>query len=159
MRRLEAHFTWRYKYWVPPHIAIPVGVQTRYTENRYTTYRVDHLRRYQRHGYHYEFEPPRIEMMSSVDERPRPRRTPPPRLPSPPPLTELQIGPKSPGIGAAADNYTIEGDAPESNEHGAAGRIRPGTKAAEMASGPPLKPLAEVSFHPLPLFTSSESEL
>lgn len=65
-----------------------------------------------------------------------------PRLPSPPPFPEVQIGPKSP---------TISDGSPQSDEllatpHdvSATRRIRPGTKGADMASGPPLVPLAQV---------------
>ncbi len=77
-----------------------------------------------------------------------------PRLPSPPPFPEVQIGPRSPPINASANvtsprlpNPTnCSPDLPETAkvDEGAARRIRPGTKAADMASGPPLVPLAEV---------------
>jgi hypothetical protein len=72
-----------------------------------------------------------------------------PRLPSPPPFTEVQIGPKSPtvseGFGSAGEKLlgvTLEHD------DGSTRRIRPGTKAADMASGPPLVPLAQVTLNP-----------
>jgi hypothetical protein len=70
-----------------------------------------------------------------------------PRLPSPPPPTEIQIGPKSPSLGSAASNQDqmVEQGIIESN---AGRRIRPGTKAADMAAGPPLVPLSEVRTHP-----------
>jgi hypothetical protein len=61
-----------------------------------------------------------------------------PRLPSPPPPTEIQIGPKSP----SAQEPTIEQSIIDSN---ASRRIHPGTKSADMAAGPPLMPLGEVS--------------
>lgn len=66
-----------------------------------------------------------------------------PRLPSPPPPTEIQIGPKSPSLGIASSNQEqiIEQSIIETN---ASRRIHPGTKAADMAAGPPLIPLSEV---------------
>lgn len=64
-----------------------------------------------------------------------------PRLPSPPPFTEVQIGPKSPGLGPSLEQQSAE---PPYEDDGATRRIRPGTKAADMAAGPPLVPLAEV---------------
>ena len=78
-----------------------------------------------------------------------------PRLPSPPPFPEVQIGPRSPTINASA-NITSPGlpnpgttspipTDPTKLDDGATRRIRPGTKAADMASGPPLVPLADVS--------------
>jgi hypothetical protein len=67
-----------------------------------------------------------------------------PRLPSPPPPTEIQIGPKSPSLG---DSSGIQETAIEQGilDANAARRIHPGTKAADMAAGPPLVPLMEVS--------------
>lgn len=65
-----------------------------------------------------------------------------PRLPSPPPFTEVQIGPKSPSVGDA-NPFNQLGDAARI-EDGSTRRIRPGTKAADMASGPPLVPLNQV---------------
>ena len=65
-----------------------------------------------------------------------------PRLPSPPPIAEDQLGPKSPSP-AGGDE---QGNKPFSTlDHGASRRIRPGTKAADMAEGPPLVELSEVS--------------
>lgn len=59
-----------------------------------------------------------------------------PRLPSPPPIPEDQLSP----IAASSDQQT-----PFSNlDHVAERRIRPGTKAADMAEGPPLVELSEV---------------
>lgn len=79
-----------------------------------------------------------------------------PRLPSPPPIPEVQIGLKSPTINALPNSTspglpTVGQLSPEladlSNpDNGATRRIRPGTKAADMASGPPLVPLSEVNY-------------
>ena len=76
-----------------------------------------------------------------------------PRLPSPPPFPEVQIGLKSPTMGAISPGLSSTGvplpdltDAAKL-DNGATRRIRPGTKAADMASGPPLVPLADVSFY------------
>ena len=66
------------------------------------------------------------------------------RLPSPPPFPEVQIGPKSPGITNPGD-ATTEAENTAKYDLQAVRRIRPGTKAAEMAVGPPLVPLSEVS--------------
>ncbi|KAK4694043.1 MOB kinase activator 1, partial [Lecanoromycetidae sp. Uapishka_2] len=71
--------------------------------------------------------------------------SPSPRLPSPPPIPEVQIGPKSPGMGPAPDVAALEAeDAAAKQDQGALRRIRPGTKAADMASGPPPTPLSEL---------------
>ncbi|KAI9876512.1 MAG: hypothetical protein M1830_006338 [Pleopsidium flavum] len=67
-----------------------------------------------------------------------------PRLPSPPPFTEVQIGPKSPTVGAIAAGSEHELGGVNIPDVGATRRIRPGTRAADMASGPPLVPLAEL---------------
>lgn len=68
-----------------------------------------------------------------------------PRLPSPPPFPEVQIGPKSPTIGGPTGSMAAqEFDEAAKHDLGALRRIRPGTKAADMASGPPLVPLSEV---------------
>lgn len=79
-----------------------------------------------------------------------------PRLPSPPPPAEIQLGPKSPGLGnptASRHAQEMEQTIADAN---ARRRIHPGTKAEDMAAGPPLVPLAEVrsvspSSFPLPL--------
>ena len=68
-----------------------------------------------------------------------------PRLPSPPPFPEVQIGPKSPGFNPEQSTAIPENTDTTKLDIGAMRRIRPGTKAADMASGPPLVPLAEVS--------------
>ena len=66
-----------------------------------------------------------------------------PRLPSPPPFTEVQIGPKSPTVGESVGKDKLLSGSNRPDD-GATRRIRPGTKAADMASGPPLVPLAQV---------------
>jgi hypothetical protein len=67
-----------------------------------------------------------------------------PRLPSPPPPTEIQIGTHSPSPGSSSNQEpTVEQSAIDSN---ASRRIHPGTKAVDMAGGPPLIPLGEVSY-------------
>jgi hypothetical protein len=70
-----------------------------------------------------------------------------PRLPSPPPFTEVQIGPKSPTVTDSFGNVNekIPGDASGEAAEGSLRRIRPGTSAADMAAGPPLVPLSQVS--------------
>ena len=67
-----------------------------------------------------------------------------PRLPSPPPFPEVQIGPKSPGMNATQGNAMPENEDTTKLDQGAMRRIRPGTKATDFA-GPPLVPLGEVS--------------
>jgi Mob1/phocein family len=64
-----------------------------------------------------------------------------PRLPSPPPIAEDQIGPKSPLTAVSDEQAKI--DFPENFNQGASRRIRPGTKAADMPEGPPLMELTE----------------
>lgn len=66
-----------------------------------------------------------------------------PRLPSPPPVPEIQFGTKSPGMveGGNEEENMIEKAILEANS---ARRIHPGTKAADMATGPPLVPLSQV---------------
>ncbi|KAF2113438.1 Mob1/phocein [Lophiotrema nucula] len=63
-----------------------------------------------------------------------------PRLPSPPPIAEDQLGPKSPTAGT--DDQLRQIGAPDL---GASRRIRPGTKAVDMAEGPPLVDLSELA--------------
>ncbi|GMF77971.1 unnamed protein product [Aspergillus oryzae] len=69
-----------------------------------------------------------------------------PRLPSPPPFTEVQIGPKSPSVGESfgQDAEQLLG-ASHGADDGSTRRIRPGTKSVDMAVGPPLIPLSQVS--------------
>lgn len=77
-----------------------------------------------------------------------------PRLPSPPPFPEVQIGLRSPRINAASSVTSPRLQNPRASspelpdtpklDDGPTRRIRPGTKAVDMASGPPLVPLAEV---------------
>lgn len=69
-----------------------------------------------------------------------------PRLPSPPPIAEDQIGPKSPLAGLMDVQGKFE--APETFTQGASRRIRPGTKSADMPEGPPLVDLVDVSVMP-----------
>lgn len=71
-----------------------------------------------------------------------------PRLPSPPPPAEIQLGPRSPaGGGTASPQPTpMEQTLLDANSRR---RIYPGTKAADMAVGPPLMPLNEASQDPL----------
>ncbi|KJZ79888.1 hypothetical protein HIM_00602 [Hirsutella minnesotensis 3608] len=66
-----------------------------------------------------------------------------PRLPSPPPPAEIQIGPNSPSGGATVslEATQMEQTALDANSRR---RIHPGTKAADMAAGPPLVPLNEL---------------
>ncbi|RDW92111.1 Mob1 [Coleophoma crateriformis] len=70
-----------------------------------------------------------------------PRTT--PRLPSPPPPTEIQIGARSPSLGnfSNTQDTSIEQAISDAN---ASRRIHPGTKSADMAAGPPLIPLSEL---------------
>ena len=72
------------------------------------------------------------------------------RLPSPPPFTEVQIGPKSPTMSAPIDNWPTHDDTPGSPakpKKGLFRRIRLGTKAADFACGMPLEQLTEVKSH------------
>ncbi|KID92251.1 Mob1/phocein family protein [Metarhizium guizhouense ARSEF 977] len=66
-----------------------------------------------------------------------------PRLPSPPPPAEIQISPNSPSGGAPASPHAtqMEQSVLDANSRR---RIHPGTKAADMAAGPPLVPLSEL---------------
>lgn len=66
-----------------------------------------------------------------------------PRLPSPPPTAEIQMGPNSPGPGATADEESQQMEQTVLNANSKR-RIHPGTKSADMAAGPPLVPLNEV---------------
>lgn len=61
-----------------------------------------------------------------------------PRLPSPPPLPELQLGPRSPGPGSDLNLTNTDSD------EGADRRVRPGTSAFEMAKGPPFVELHQL---------------
>ncbi|PGH03714.1 hypothetical protein AJ79_07296 [Helicocarpus griseus UAMH5409] len=68
-----------------------------------------------------------------------------PRLPSPPPFTEVQIGPQSPTVGDGFGPSNEELLAfPHEPDNASMRRIRPGTKSADMASGPPLVPLSQL---------------
>ncbi|KAF2714239.1 Mob1/phocein [Pleomassaria siparia CBS 279.74] len=63
-----------------------------------------------------------------------------PRLPSPPPIAEDQLGPMSPIAAPTEEQQKLFSNL----DHGAARRIRPGTKADDMAEGPPLVDLSEI---------------
>ncbi|KAK5081622.1 hypothetical protein LTR05_007754 [Lithohypha guttulata] len=65
-----------------------------------------------------------------------------PRLPSPPPLPELQLGPRSPSINAPGNELSLDDLA--TPDEGAARRVRPGTSALDMARGPPFVPLHQL---------------
>jgi hypothetical protein len=64
-----------------------------------------------------------------------------PRLPSPPPIAEDQSGSMSPL--SSHDPEQDRQDAQKIDES-ASRRIRPGTKSADMAKGPPLVDISEV---------------
>ncbi|KAF7198388.1 MOB kinase activator-like 4 [Pseudocercospora fuligena] len=64
-----------------------------------------------------------------------------PRLPSPPPIAEDQIGPTSPGVSLFEDQDKLLS---QSLDAGASRRIRPGTKSEDMTEGPPLVELSEI---------------
>lgn len=65
-----------------------------------------------------------------------------PRLPSPPPMAEDQLGPKSP---TSAFPEAQGGMGVLQNlDKAASRRVRPGTKAADMAEGPPVVELTDV---------------
>ncbi|KAI0803992.1 Mob1/phocein [Xylaria sp. FL0064] len=63
-----------------------------------------------------------------------------PRLPSPPPPAEIQL---SPSLSATASRQTQQMEQTV-NDANAKRRIHPGTKAEDMAAGPPLVPLNEL---------------
>ncbi|KAK2067613.1 hypothetical protein P8C59_001336 [Phyllachora maydis] len=63
-----------------------------------------------------------------------------PRLPSPPPPVEIPLGAASPSAGTQA-RQQMEQMALDANS---SRRIHPGTKASDMAAGPPLVPLNEL---------------
>lgn len=67
-----------------------------------------------------------------------------PRLPSPPPFPEVQLPPTSSSPGASADPGSQDANKELGEDTSATRRIRPGTKAADMATGPPLVQLSEV---------------
>lgn len=73
-----------------------------------------------------------------------------PRLPSPPPPAEDQVGPRSPGLGGEGETQQMEQTVVDAN---AKRRIHPGTKSEDMAAGPPLVSLNEVSLPPLTTLT------
>ena len=57
-------------------------------------------------------------------------------------MPEFQFGPQSPSVSASTNELQV--DAPQKPDETAQRRIRPGTKAADMARGPPLVPLIQV---------------
>lgn len=65
-----------------------------------------------------------------------------PRLPSPPPLTEVQFGP---GSDESAGQLRHASKDEQGDDSGVTRRVRPGSRALDMAAGPPLVPLAQVS--------------
>ncbi|KAH6685671.1 Mob1/phocein family protein [Plectosphaerella plurivora] len=65
-----------------------------------------------------------------------------PRLPSPPPAAEDQLGPQSP-MGAQANRQPSQHEQSLIDSN-AKRRIHPGSKAQDMAAGPPLMPLNEL---------------
>ncbi|EPS28213.1 hypothetical protein PDE_03159 [Penicillium oxalicum 114-2] len=68
-----------------------------------------------------------------------------PRLPSPPPFTEVQIGPQSPSVGEKlGKDANLSFGSSAGDDGSPTRRIRPGTKAADMAFGPPLIPLSQL---------------
>ena len=68
-----------------------------------------------------------------------------PRLPSPPPIPEVQIGPQSPRSNNASSVAHPDLGNATSSAIRIADRIRPGTSAADIAAGPPLVSLGDVS--------------
>ncbi|KAK0325601.1 hypothetical protein LTR82_003136 [Friedmanniomyces endolithicus] len=66
-----------------------------------------------------------------------------PRLPSPPPIPEDQLGPASPGVALFEDSGKFSGGG-NLVDTGAGRRIRPGTKAEDIAEGPELVELADI---------------
>jgi len=65
-----------------------------------------------------------------------------PRLPSPPPIAEDQLGPNSPSPTASTEQQTL--GHVEKLDNSASRRIRPGTKSIDMPEGPPIVDLSEV---------------
>ena len=66
-----------------------------------------------------------------------------PRLPSPPPIAEDQIGPTSPGV-SLFEEHGAKFPGINNIDTGASRRIRPGTRAEDMAEGAPLVELQDV---------------
>ncbi|PHH65333.1 hypothetical protein CDD81_2745 [Ophiocordyceps australis] len=67
-----------------------------------------------------------------------------PRLPSPPPPAEIQIGPKSPSGAPVAVSQQAAQMQQTLLDANSRRRVHPGTKASDMAAGPPLVPLNEL---------------
>jgi hypothetical protein len=72
-----------------------------------------------------------------------------PRLPSPPPFTEVQIGPQSPSVGETFGRDADLLGVAMGEKDASTRRIRPGTKSADIASGPPVIPISQVGCSPL----------
>ncbi|KAI8633348.1 Mob1/phocein [Xylariaceae sp. FL1651] len=66
-----------------------------------------------------------------------------PRLPSPPPAAEIQLGPKSPSLNTTASRQAQQMEQTIADAN-AKRRIHPGTKSEDMAAGPPLVALNEL---------------
>ena len=139
----------------PLYECIPLSESRCYHFNNYISYHIEYLKGYNRHADQSDHDELRarcfeneIKTLTESLERKMSIASPTTkqRLPSPPPFTEVQIGPRSPGVGASVEAPHHEVDNTDNQEDGAVRRIRPGTKAEDMASGPPLKPLTEVSF-------------
>ncbi|KAF8243336.1 Mob1/phocein, partial [Wilcoxina mikolae CBS 423.85] len=62
-----------------------------------------------------------------------------PRLPSPPPFTEVQVAPPSPHSSSTIPTPTTKSSPPSSTR-----RIRPGTKSANVTAGAPLTSLSDL---------------
>lgn len=66
-----------------------------------------------------------------------------PRLRSPPPPTEIQLGPNSTSI-AVSDRHELMKAEKDDVDEKSKRRIRPGTRSANMATGPPVIPFSEI---------------
>lgn len=64
-----------------------------------------------------------------------------PRLPSPPPMAEDQLGPMSPTAALSEESGKLGGSM---GDTGASRRIAPGTRAEDMGEGPPLVDVSKV---------------
>lgn len=76
-----------------------------------------------------------------------------PRLPSPPPIAEDQISPKSPTVSVTEDQNSFYLNVDQASSR----RIRPGTKAEDISDGPPLVELSQVSDYIRDSFFLTES--
>ncbi|KAF2673732.1 Mob1/phocein [Microthyrium microscopicum] len=66
-----------------------------------------------------------------------------PRLPSPPPMAEDQLGPKSPISHQPTEDNSL-GPILQLPDTGSSRRIRPGTKSSDMPEGPPVIDISEI---------------